>query len=189
MPLDAIRRTQFILDTTSSDGGVPILIPTVRVAVLAAVRNPLANGQSDSLQALADLSCEVAEQCLPKAIALLGVPPDAYGKGAIVGTGGELEHAAALLHPELGRPMRAFIGGGEAIIGSAVKVGPPGTMLDVPINHKDDIWSFDHLDTMTVTMNDAPRPDEILLVMIFASGGRIRARVQRLPPPHSARET
>ncbi len=181
MTPDAIRRTQFILDTTSSEGGVAVAVPTVRVAVLAAIRNPLAHAASGSLQSLVDLSREVAAQCLPRAIALLGVPCDAYGKGAVVGTGGELEHAAALLHPALGAPMRAAIGGGKAIIGAAAKVGAPGTVIDVPINHKDDIWSFDHLDTMTVAMNDAPRPDEILLVMVFASGGRIRARVQRAP--------
>jgi hypothetical protein len=170
MTLDAVRRTQFILDMTHADGGLQVPVPTVRVAVLAAIRNPLAFGQAGSL-------------CLPRAIALLGAPAEAYGKGAVVGTGGELEHAAALLHPALGVPMRASIGGGKALIGAAAKVGAPGTVLDVPINHKDDIWSFDHLDTLTVAMSDAPLPDEILLVMVFAAGGRIRARVQRRPPP------
>jgi hypothetical protein len=183
MTLDAVRRTQFILDMTHADGGLQVPVPTVRVAVLAAIRNPLAFGQAGSLDLLTDLSYEVAEHCLPRAIALLGAPAEAYGKGAVVGTGGELEHAAALLHPALGVPMRASIGGGKALIGAAAKVGAPGTALDVPINHKDDIWSFDHLDTLTVAMSDAPLPDEILLVMVFAAGGRIRARVQRRPPP------
>ena len=87
---------------------------------------------------------------------------------------------------QLNAMARASIGGGKALIGAAAKVGAPGTVLDVPINHKDDIWSFDHLDTLTVAMSDAPLPDEILLVMVFAAGGRIRARVQRRPPPAPA---
>jgi hypothetical protein len=75
--------------------------------------------------------------------------------------------------------MRAAVGGGEAIISSNVKVAPAGTAIDVPLAHKDDIWSFDHFDTMTVTVADAPRPDEIVVVMIAADGGRVSPRVGR----------
>lgn len=178
MNLESVRRTQFIIDSVAGDGSHRAERPTDRVAVLAAVRNLSAGQAGAPLRALEALGATLSEALSPRAAELLGRPADAYGKGAIVGVDGELEHAAALLHPRLGRPMRAAIGGGEAIIGSAVKVGPAGTTLDIPINHRHDIWSFDHLDTMTVFMDDAPRPGEILLAIVFSAGGRICARTR-----------
>ena len=82
----------------------------------------------------------------------------------------------ALDHPMLGKPMRAAIGGGKAVIGSNVKVVAAGVVLDIPLGHKDDSWSFPHFDTITVSVADAPRPDEILVVMAIADGGRLRNR-------------
>jgi hypothetical protein len=87
-----------------------------------------------------------------------------------------MELGAACVHPKLGRPMRAAVGGGEALIPSNVKVGPAGTAIDVPLGHKDNPWSFDHFDTMTLTVPDAPRPGEILIAMAIADGGRPRPR-------------
>jgi hypothetical protein len=87
-----------------------------------------------------------------------------------------MEHGGACVHPMLGKPMRAAIGGGKAVIGSNVKVAAAGAMLDVPLGHKDDSWSFTHFDTITVSVADAPRPDEILVVMSIADGGRLRNR-------------
>jgi hypothetical protein len=87
-----------------------------------------------------------------------------------------MEHGAAIIHPKLGKPMREAIGGGAAIIPSNAKVAAAGTPIDVPIGHKDDVWSFDHFDTMTVVVPDAPRPDEIVVVMAVADGGRPRPR-------------
>src|SRR6202035_1088800 len=103
-------------------------------------------------------------------------PAISYGKGAIVGVAGELEHGGACVHPMLGKPMRAAIGGGKAVIGSNVKVAAAGALLDVPLGHKDDSWSFAHFDTITASVADAPRPDEILVVMAIADGGRLRNR-------------
>jgi hypothetical protein len=94
-----------------------------------------------------------------------------YGKGAIVGVAGEIEHGGACVHPMLGKPMRASIGGGKAVIGSNVKVAAAGAILDVPLGHKDDSWSFPHFDTITVSVADAPRSDEILVVMAIADEG------------------
>ena len=91
-------------------------------------------------------------------------------KGAVVGVAGEMEHGGACVHPMLGKPMRAAIGGGKAVIGSNVKVAAAGALLDVPLGHKDDSWSFPHFDTITVSVADAPRPDEILVVMVIADG-------------------
>jgi hypothetical protein len=82
-----------------------------------------------------------------------------------------MEHGGACVHPMLGKPMRAAIGGGKAVIGSNVKVAAAGALLDVPLGHKDDSWSFPHFDTITISVADAPRPDEILVVMAIADGG------------------
>ena len=81
----------------------------------------------------------------------------AYGKGAIVGTSGDIEHAAAIIYPRMGKPMREAIGGGQAIIPSNIKIGTAGAFLDVPLGHKDDVWSFDQIDTMTLSVPGAPR--------------------------------
>ena len=102
-------------------------------------------------------------------------------KGAIVGTSGEFEHGAACIHPMLGKPMRAAIGGGKAVIPSNVKVAPAGTSLDLPLGHKDDPWSFDHFDTITVSVPDAPHPDEIVVIMALADGGRLLPRCGSAP--------
>ena len=93
-------------------------------------------------------------------------------RGAIVGVSGDLEHGHALLHPRLGKAMRDPIGGGQALIPSAAKVGAAGAMLDIPLGHKDDAWSFDHFDAMSVSVADAPRPDELLMAIALADGGR-----------------
>ena len=87
-----------------------------------------------------------------------------------------MEHGGACVHPMLGKPMRAAIGGGKAVISSNVKVAAAGASLDVPLGHKDDAWSFPHFDTITVSVADAPRQDEILVVMVIADGGRLRNR-------------
>ncbi len=93
-----------------------------------------------------------------------------------MGVNGEFEHGGACIHPMLGKPMRAAVGGGKAVIPSNVKVAACGASLDVPLSHKDDPWSFDHFDTVTVSMPDAPRPDEIVVVLAVADGGRLHAR-------------
>jgi hypothetical protein len=118
---------------------------------------------------------------MPDLVRLLPNPAISYGKGAIVGTGGEFEHGGACIHPMLGKPMRAAIGGGKAVIPSNVKVAPAGTSLDVPLGHKDDPWSFDHFDTITVSVPDAPRADEIIVIMALADGGRLLPRCGSAP--------
>jgi hypothetical protein len=107
---------------------------------------------------------------------MLSGPAVSYGKGAIVGVAGEMEHGGACVHPRLGKPMRAAIGGGAALIPSNVKVAAAGTPLDLPLGHKDDVWSFPHFDTITIFLADAPRPDEILIAIALADGGRLRNR-------------
>ena len=113
---------------------------------------------------------------MPELAALLGAPAVSYGKGAVVGVNGEVEHGGACVHPMLGRPMRAAIGGGKAVVPSNVKVGAAGAALDLPLGHKDDPWSFAHFDTMTVMVADAPRPDEIVVALALADGGQLNNR-------------
>ncbi len=109
-------------------------------------------------------------------------PPDevtAYGKAAIVGTDGELEHAAAIMHPRFGAPVRAAVGHGDDIIPSTKKVAAAGASITMPITNKDDIWSFDEMDAAELSVPDAPRPDEVVVFVALATGGRPHARVRK----------
>jgi Amino acid synthesis len=117
----------------------------------------------------------LGERLMPDLVKLLDGPAVSYGKGALVGVDSEMEHGGACVQPMLGKPMRA-IGGGKAVISSNVKVAAAGASLDVPLGHKGDAWSFPHFDTITVSVADAPRPNEILVVMAIADGGRLRNR-------------
>jgi hypothetical protein len=123
----------------------------------------------------------LGEKFTAELVGLLSQGPISYGKGAIVGTAGEFEHGGACIHPMLGKPMRAAVGGGKAVIPSNVKVAACGASLDVPLSHKDDSWSFDHFDTMTVSIQDAPRPNEIVVVIAVADGGRLNPRCGQAP--------
>jgi hypothetical protein len=139
-------------------------------------RNPFASQFVEDLRPLFEAGAMLGKRLMPELVKLLDEPAISYGKGAIVGVAGEMEHGGACVHPMLGKPMRAAIGGGKAVIGSNVKVAAAGALLDVPLGHKDDSWSFPHFDTITVSVADAPRPDEILVVMAIADGGRLRNR-------------
>lgn len=111
------------------------------------------------------------------AVAMLAKAPVSYGKAALVGVDGDMEQGGALIHPKLGKPMRAAVGGGKAVIPSNAKIATIGTSIDLPLGHKDEAWSFDHFDTMTITIADAPRADEIVICMAVADGGRPLPRV------------
>ncbi len=157
--------------------GRPVTRPIVRVAAVAVLRNPYAGAHVQDLSVLIDLGMSLGEELMPRAVAMLGDLPVAYGKAAIVGVNGDIEHAAAILHPKLGKPMRAAVGGGEAIIPSTAKVAACGASIDVPLGNKDKVWSFNELDTLTLTIADAPRPDEIVLIMAVSTAGRPDPRV------------
>lgn len=176
-----VRKTLFVRETVLAEVGKVAARPVVRAAALAVIANPLAGRYAEDLSVLFGLGGELGTMLMHDLVGYLGAPPVSYGKGAIVGLTGELEHGAACVHPMLGRPMRAAVGGGEALIPSSVKVAPAGTALDVPLGHKDDAWSFDHFDTITVMVPDAPRPDEIVVVMAIADGGRIAPRSGKAP--------
>lgn len=151
-------------------------MPVSRVAAMVVFTNPFAGRYVEDLTALFDASGILGEHLSALATRHLAGPAVSYGKAAIVGSLGDFEHGAAVLHPKLGKPMRAALGGGTALIPSNVKVGAPGATIDVPLGHKDEAWSFDHFDTMTVSVGDSPRPDEILMIVALADGGRINPR-------------
>ena len=172
-----MRKTLFTKEVVLAEAGQAASRTVTRVAALAVLENPFAGRYEENLEPLFDLGQRLGEDLAAEAVALLAGPPVAYGKAAIVGVNGDLEHAAAVLHPKLGKPMRAACGGGEALIPSTTKVGSAGATIDVPLAHKDEIWSFDELDTMTLMVGDAPRPNEILAIMAFSDGGRPSPRV------------
>ena len=116
----------------------------------------------------------------PGLLKLSGKPGSitSYGKGAVIGTGGEIEHAAAILHPRFGMPVREAVEKGDDIIPSTKKMGGPGSVLVLPITNKDSIWSFDHMDAMEISIPDAPREDEMLIAVAVADSGRPLARTK-----------
>jgi len=174
-----IRRLLVVSDTVNSEGGLPALRAVTRVAVCAVIENPVAGVARDDLAELVPFGEELGELLVRKALAVLPNPAVAYGKAAIVGLAGDIEHAAAILHPRMGKPMRAAIGGGKAIIPSNVKVAPAGTAIDVPLGDKDDVWQFDHIDTITIAVPAAPRPAEIVVIVALSDGGRPRPRIDK----------
>jgi hypothetical protein len=171
-----IRKIITTRETVFAELGVEGVRPTTRAVGMAVIRNPFAGQFVEDLRPLFEAGAMLGERLMPELVKLLDGPAVSYGKGAIVGVAGEMEDGGACVHPMLGKPMRAAIGGGKAVIGSNVKVAAAGSVLDVPLGHKDDSWSFPHFDTITVSVADAPRPDEILVVMAIADGGRLRNR-------------
>jgi hypothetical protein len=174
-----IRRRLLIRETVLSEGELAAIRPVTRVAACAVIRNPLAGKPQDDLSELIPFGEELGASLARECVAALPGPAMSYGKAAVVGVDGDIEHAAAILHPRMGRPMREAIGGGKAIIPSNSKVAAPGTPVDVPLGHKDDVWLFDNIDTMTVMVPDAPRAGEIVVIVVLADGGRPRPRVNK----------
>jgi hypothetical protein len=126
-----------------------------------------------------------------RAVEALGIAPDraeSYGKAAVVGASGELEHAAAILHPKLGTPLRKAVGTGKAIIPSAKKMGVPGTEIDVPLHYKDAAFVRTHFDAMAVRVHDAPRADEIVVVVVVTDSGRPHPRIGGLKKEEAKKE-
>jgi hypothetical protein len=164
-----LRRLVVVKDTVHAEGGLPAVEPVTRVAACAVIANPLAGQATDALEPLVEWGAELGERLVK-----------------IVGTDGDIEHAAALIHPRMGKPMRDAIGGGQALIPSNVKIGAAGAAIDIPLGHKDDMWSFNEIDTLTVRIGGAPRPNEIVVIVALSDGGRPRPRVAKsgaVPPP------
>ena len=176
-----VRKIVVEVEETRSVAGHALAQPTRKAVASVVIANPYTGRYVEDLGVLEGLGAEVGRLLAERAMAALG--PDtrvsAYGKGAIVGLGGELEHAAAILHPKFGAPVRAVVGGGPSIIPSTKLVAGPGTLLAMPLVNRDDLWSFDEMDAATVQLPDAPRADEIVVSLVLAAGGRPGARTRR----------
>ncbi len=175
-----IRRLVTILDETHLEMGRDVVPPTRRAAAIAVIVNPFAGAYQSDLEALMAIGEELGDLLGRRAVAALGIAPGAaesYGKAAIVGEAGELEHAAAILHPRLGKPLRAAVEKGAALVPSAKKMGGPGTPIDVPLGHKDAAYVRSHFDAMEVRLNDAPRANEILVAVVVTDSGRPLPRI------------
>ena len=170
-----IRKLVTLVEETHSEAGQPVSPATRKAAALAVVHNPCSGRHVADLSELVELGATLGGLLAERAAAALGLPPGAahsYGKAAIVGEDGELEHAAALLHPKMGGPVRAALGGGAALIPSAKKRGGMGCAIDVPLGHKDAAYVRSHFDAMEIRVPDAPRRDEIVVAVVVTDSGR-----------------
>ncbi len=175
-----IRKLYTVVEETWAEGVKSLDKPTRKAAAVAVFKNPYAGRYQEDLSLLIDWSEELGEMLTKRAVAALGIDPAAvhsYGKAAIAGEQGELEHCAALMHPKLGKPMRDNVGGGKAIIPSAKKTGYPGAAIDVPLHFKNAAFVRSHFDAMEVRVPDAPRSDELVLVVAVTDSGRPLARI------------
>jgi hypothetical protein len=186
-----IRKIVTIVEETHREMGKPVQPPARKAAALAVIKNPFADRYEENLDPLITIGEELGSLLGRKCLEVLGIPPEnahSYGKGAVVGSGGELEHAGAILHPKLGGPFREAMGGGKAVIPSAKKMGIPGTWIDIPVHYKDAAFVRSHFDAMTVSVYDAPRHDEIVVGLVVTDSGRPLPRVGGLTVDQARKE-
>ena len=175
-----IRKIVTIIEETLTEAGKPIRPATRRAAAVAVIENPFAGCYVEDLKALMVIGEELGAQLGEACVAALGIPPaeaQSYGKAALVGENGELEHAAAILHPKLGAPLRNEVEKGAALVPSSKKMGGLGQILDVPLGHKDAAYVRSHFDAIEVRLNDAPKANEILVAVAVTDSGRPLPRV------------
>ena len=175
-----VRKYQVVVEETLCEIGIAITPPTRKATAMAVIENPFAGRYAEDLSLLMDIGAELGDILGRKAVAALGIDaPQAqsYGKAAIVGSQGELEHAAAILHPKLGAPLRAAVEKGAALVPSVKKMGTLGTPIDVPLGHKDAAYVRSHFDGMEVRVPDAPHANEILVCVSVTDSGRPLPRV------------
>ena len=179
MPAD-IRKLIVTVDETRIEMGRKIEPPTRRALAIAVIANPCAGRYVEQLDELIAIGEELGGLLGARCVEALGIAPgraESYGKAAIVGEGGELEHAAAILHPKLGAPLRKAVEKGAALVPSAKKTGGPGTAIDVPLGHKDAAFVRSHFDAIEARVPDAPRAGEIVVAVAVTDSGRPLARI------------
>ena len=175
-----IRKIVVQLDETHSEIGQAVNPPTRRALAMAVIKNPYAGRYSENLDELIAIGETLGGLLGERCIVALGIKPsqaESYGKAAIVGEAGELEHAAAILHPKLGAPLRKAVEKGAALVPSAKKIGTLGTAIDVPLGHKDAAFVRSHFDAVEARVSDAPRADEIVVAVAVTDSGRPLARI------------
>ena len=175
-----IRKLIVSVEETRREMGKAVEPPTRKAAAVAVIENPFAGQFVQDLKPLIDIGEELGDLLTRRCVAALGIDggrAESYGKAAIVGEQGELEHAAAILHPQMGKPVRAVLTKGAALIPSAKKQGGPGTPIDVPLGHKDAAFVRSHFDAIEVRIADAPRANEILVAIAVTDSGRPLPRI------------
>ena len=175
-----IRKIVVQVDETHLEGGQAIDPPTRRALAMAVIDNPYAGHYSANLDTLIEIGEELGGLLGQRCVQALGITPDqaqSYGKAAIVGEAGELEHAAAVLHPKLGAPLRKAVSHGAALVPSAKKRGTLGTIIDVPLGHKDAAFVRSHFDAMEARVSDAPRANEMVVAVVVTDSGRPAPRI------------
>ena len=175
-----IRKIIVQVDEVLQEGGQAVNPPTRRALAMAVIANPYAGKFSENLDLLIDIGEELGGLLGERCVKALGIQPEeahSYGKAAIVGEGGELEHAAAILHPKLGAPLRQAVSKGAALVPSAKKQGTLGTAIDVPLGHKDAAFVRSHFDAMEARVNDAPRANDIVVAVVVTDSGRPHPRI------------
>ena len=175
-----IRKFATITDEIHIEMGCKIDPPTCRAAAIVVIENPFAGRYVEDLTELIEIGAELGGLLGVRAVGALGITPsqvESYGKAALVGENGELEHAAALLHPKMGLQLRRAVNKGAALVPSSKKRGGPGQTLDIPLGHKDAAYVRSHFDGMEVWINDAPRANEILVAIAVTNSGRPLPRV------------
>ena len=175
-----IRKIIVQVDEVLQEAGQAVNPPTRRALAMAVIANPYAGKYSDNLDLLIAIGEELGGLLGERCVKALGIKPEeaqSYGKAAIVGEAGELEHAAAILHPKLGAPLRIAVSKGAALVPSAKKQGTLGTAIDVPLGHKDAAFVRSHFDAMEARVSDAPRANEIVVAVVVTDSGRPLARI------------
>ena len=174
-----LRKLIVAVEETRREMGKDVAPPTRKAAAVAVIENPFAGKFADNLDPLIDIGEELGDVLGRRAVDALGIKAnqaESYGKAAIVGEGGELEHAAAILHPKLGKPLRAAVEKGAALVPSAKKMGGIGSAIDVPLGHKDAAYVRSHFDAFEVGVPGAPHADEIVFALAMTTGPRVHAR-------------
>lgn len=175
-----IRKLVTFVEETRLEMDRNINPPTRKAACVAVIENPFAGRYEENLDLLMEIGAEMGGLLGKRCVEALGIEPhmaESFGKSAMVGEGGELEHAAAILHPKLGAPLRAEVEKGAALVPSSKKMGSPGQVLDIPLGHKDAAYVRSHFDGMEVRINDAPRSGEIMVAVAVTDSGRPLPRV------------
>ena len=176
----SIRKIVVQVDETRMEMGQTVNPPTRRALAMAVIDNPFAGKYVENLDELIAIGEELGALLGAKCVQALGISPaqaQSYGKAAIVGEAGELEHAAAILHPKLGAPLRLAVEKGAALVPSSKKRGGLGTAIDVPLGHKDAAFVRSHFDAMEARVADAPRANEIVVAVVVTDSGRPLPRV------------
>ena len=175
-----IRKTAVFVEEIHREADRRVEPATRKAAAVAVIANPFAGRYEEDLTELMDIGAELGGLLGSMCVEALGIEPgetESYGKAALVGENGELEHAAAILHPKLGAPLRKAVEKGAALVPSSKKIGGMGQVLDIPLGHKDAAYVRSHFDGMEVRINDAPRANEIMVAVSVTDSGRPLPRV------------